>query len=99
MNTTKNIYLAAPLFSEAEQDFNRKLETALKDLGFDVFVPQEDSNDFDAIDLLNHTCLKAGLPQDAWLTGAQMYWFEGQIFKEVEPRGDIEEEKFNSCCK
>ena len=48
MNTTKKIYLAAPLFSEAEQDYNRKLETALKDIGFDVFVPQEDSNDTEA---------------------------------------------------
>lgn len=65
-----------------------------------LLLPQvAPENDFDAIDLLNHTCLKAGLPQDAWLNGAQMYWFEGQIFKEVGPRGDIEEEMFNSCCK
>ncbi|SES64606.1 hypothetical protein SAMN04488587_0301 [Methanococcoides vulcani] len=65
-----------------------------------LLLPQvAPENDFDAIDFLTHTCLKAGLPHDAWLTGAQMYWFEGQIFKEISPRGDIEEEKFNSCCK
>jgi uncharacterized protein (TIGR00296 family) len=65
-----------------------------------LLLPQvAPENDFDAIDFLNHTCLKAGLPHDAWLTGAQVYWFEGQIFKEINPRGDVEEEKFNSCCK
>ncbi|SES64621.1 Nucleoside 2-deoxyribosyltransferase [Methanococcoides vulcani] len=48
MSITKKIYLAAPLFSEAEQGFNKKLETALEELGFSVFVPQEDSNDTEA---------------------------------------------------
>ncbi|MEL4305596.1 TIGR00296 family protein [Methanococcoides sp. LMO-2] len=65
-----------------------------------LLLPQvAPENDFDAIDFLNHTCLKAGLAHDAWLTGAQVYWFEGQIFKEIAPRGEVEEEKFNSCCK
>jgi len=40
----KTVYLAAPLFSEAECDFNRKLKGELKSLGFKVFLPQEDSN-------------------------------------------------------
>jgi nucleoside 2-deoxyribosyltransferase len=40
----KTIYLAAPLFSEAECDFNRKLKNELHSLGFKVFLPQEDSN-------------------------------------------------------
>lgn len=40
----KNVYLAAPLFSEAECDFNRKLRDNIIDLGFRVFLPQEDSN-------------------------------------------------------
>lgn len=39
-----NIYLAAPLFSEAECDFNRKLREELQGIGFNVFLPQEDSN-------------------------------------------------------
>lgn len=40
----KTVYLAAPLFSEAERDFNRKLGEEIKSAGFKVFLPQEDSN-------------------------------------------------------
>ncbi|CAG0963550.1 MAG: Nucleoside 2-deoxyribosyltransferase [Candidatus Methanoperedens nitroreducens] len=40
----KTVYLAAPLFSEAECDFNRKLRDELISAGFTVFLPQEDSN-------------------------------------------------------
>ncbi|MGB8218329.1 MAG: nucleoside 2-deoxyribosyltransferase [Candidatus Methanoperedens sp.] len=40
----KTVYLAAPLFSEAECDFNRKLRDLIIDEGFLVFLPQEDSN-------------------------------------------------------
>ncbi len=36
------LYLAAPLFSEAELAFNRALRDLLKEY-FDVFLPQEDS--------------------------------------------------------
>lgn len=35
------IYLAAPLFSRAEQEYNRNLAAKLKDHLFDVFLPQE----------------------------------------------------------
>ncbi|MGM0771296.1 MAG: nucleoside 2-deoxyribosyltransferase [Halobacteriota archaeon] len=48
MSITKKIYLAAPLFSQAEQEFNRKLGNELEVLGFSVFMPQEDSNDTEA---------------------------------------------------
>ncbi len=40
----KTVYLAAPLFSEAECDFNSKLRDEIKSAGFNVFLPQEDSN-------------------------------------------------------
>ena len=40
----KTVYLAAPLFSEAECDFNRKLRDLIIYEGFLVFLPQEDSN-------------------------------------------------------
>jgi nucleoside 2-deoxyribosyltransferase len=40
----RTVYLAAPLFSEAELDFNRKLRDEIKICGFNVFLPQEDSN-------------------------------------------------------
>ena len=45
MTATKIIYLAAPLFSEAEREFNRKLRDQVIERGFSVFLPQEDSND------------------------------------------------------
>ena len=37
------IYFAAPLFSEAEREFNVKVTKELRDEGFDVFLPQEHS--------------------------------------------------------
>lgn len=40
----RTVYLAAPLFSEAELDFNRMLRDKIKSSGFNVFLPQEDSN-------------------------------------------------------
>ena len=45
MTATKTIYLAAPLFSDAEREFNCKLRDQIVELGFSVFLPQEDSND------------------------------------------------------
>lgn len=48
---------------------------------------------FDEIEFLSETCMKAGLPPDCWLTGAEVYRFEGQIFKEDLPRGEISEVK------
>ena len=41
----KNVYLAAPLFSDAERDFNSKLRDELEGAGMCVFLPQEHSND------------------------------------------------------
>lgn len=46
---------------------------------------------FDSAEFLCQTCMKAGLMPDAWLEGAQVYSFEGQIFEEVEPCGNIRE--------
>jgi nucleoside 2-deoxyribosyltransferase len=37
------IYLAAPLFSQAEREFNAKVTEELRSEGFDVFLPQENS--------------------------------------------------------
>ncbi len=44
---------------------------------------------FDAEEFLSQTCIKSGLPPDAWLTGAAVYSFEGQIFTELKPGGDV----------
>lgn len=60
-----------------------------------LLLPQvAPENDMDEIDFLSHTCLKAGLEPDAWLTGAEVYSFEGQIFSETEPNGEVIEKHF-----
>lgn len=51
----------------------------------------------DSEEFLSETCMKAGLPPDCWLTGAEVYRFEGQIFKEKEPRGKVVEVNIKSC--
>jgi uncharacterized protein (TIGR00296 family) len=41
---------------------------------------------------LDEVCIKAGLPEHAWTHGtASLYKFSSQIFREREPRGDVEE--------
>ncbi|SDF66798.1 Nucleoside 2-deoxyribosyltransferase [Methanolobus vulcani] len=45
MDGKKQIYLAGPLFSQAERDFNVLLRDKLIEMGFSVFLPQEDGND------------------------------------------------------
>ncbi|AKB67354.1 TIGR00296 family protein [Methanosarcina mazei] len=60
-----------------------------------LLLPQvAPENNMDSIDFLSHTCMKAGLSPDAWVKGAEVYCFEGQIFKEKEPDGEVIEEKF-----
>jgi uncharacterized protein (TIGR00296 family) len=60
-----------------------------------LLLPQvAPENNMDSIDFLSHTCMKAGLSPDAWVKGAEVYCFEGQIFKEKEPGGEVIEEKF-----
>lgn len=55
-----------------------------------LLLPQvAPENGFDEVEFLSHTCLKAGLAPDAWRKGAQVYWFEGQVFKESVPHGDV----------
>lgn len=45
MNKKKRIYLAGPLFSHAELEYNHKLRDLLLKKGFSVFLPQEDAED------------------------------------------------------
>src|SRR5579862_1472470 len=41
ISSKKRLYLAGPLFSEAELEFNRNLKAALSNF-FEVYLPQED---------------------------------------------------------
>ncbi len=54
---------------------------------------------FDCTEFLCQTCMKAGLMPDAWLNGAEVYSFEGQIFEEIEPGGEIKEKILSGDCK
>jgi nucleoside 2-deoxyribosyltransferase len=40
----KMVYIAGPLFSQAELDFNEKVDELLRELGYDTFLPQRDGN-------------------------------------------------------
>ncbi len=51
-------------------------------------------NGWDSITFLSYTCLKAGLPPEAWIKyPIKVYRFTTQIFKEVEPNGKVIEVK------
>jgi uncharacterized protein (TIGR00296 family) len=50
---------------------------------------------FDAMDFLSQTCLKAGLPPDAWLDeDTEVQHFEAQIFAEVAPEREVIEKNY-----
>ena len=53
---------------------------------------------FDSTEFLCQTCMKAGLRPDAWLEGAEVYTFSGQIFEETEPCGEIREKILSNGC-
>jgi uncharacterized protein (TIGR00296 family) len=45
---------------------------------------------WDAREFLSQTCVKAGLPPDAWLDGeTAIERFQAEVFEEVEPRGEV----------
>jgi uncharacterized protein (TIGR00296 family) len=47
-------------------------------------------------EFLSHTCMKAGLLPDAWLDkNSKIYKFTGQIFTEIEPKGNITEKNLD----
>jgi uncharacterized protein (TIGR00296 family) len=46
--------------------------------------------EWDAAEFLTNCCLKAGLPPDAWLLDeVQVKTFEGEIFEELTPAGEV----------
>ena len=47
-------------------------------------------------EFISNTCMKAGLMPDAWLSeNTKISRFSGQIFTEIEPRGEIKEKKLD----
>lgn len=57
-------------------------------------VPVEQG--WDKEEFLSHTCMKAGLPPDAWFEKTtKILKFSGQVFTELQPRGEVKEKKLN----
>jgi uncharacterized protein (TIGR00296 family) len=53
-------------------------------------VPVDDGRNWDVKTFLEHTCMKAWLPTDSWKNKeTKIYKFEGKIFEEVKPHGEI----------
>jgi uncharacterized protein (TIGR00296 family) len=54
--------------------------------------------EFDSVDFLCQTCLKAGLPPDSWIDEeTEVLYFEGQVFSEVAPGGEVVEKDLEPC--
>jgi uncharacterized protein len=55
---------------------------------------------FDSMEFLSQTCLKAGLPADAWIDqDTEVLHFQAQIFAEVAPEREILEKSYaDSSC-
>ena len=50
---------------------------------------------FDSLEFLSQTCVKAGLPPDAWLDEeTEVQHFEAQIFAEIAPEREVFEKSF-----
>ena len=48
------VYLAAPLFSEAERDYNERIAGLLRNIFFDVYLPQDVGDDTSSRTLTQH---------------------------------------------
>jgi uncharacterized protein (TIGR00296 family) len=60
-------------------------------------VPVEQG--WDVEEFLRHTCWKAGLPLEAWKDGKTRFQaFTGQVFSEMEPRGDVVAKTLGDQC-
>jgi len=54
--------------------------------------------EFDPTEFLCQTCLKAGLPPDSWIDEeTEVLFFEGQVFSEVAPGGEVVERDICKC--
>jgi hypothetical protein len=53
--------------------------------------------EWDGTDFLTNCCLKAGLPADSWLLNeVTVKVFEGEIFEETEPAGEVKKRSFGA---
>jgi uncharacterized protein (TIGR00296 family) len=85
------------------QDYNDKIKIGRDGLIVEkgyfkgLLLPQVPiEQDWDIKEFLAQTCIKAGLPLDSWIDkDTKIYQFNGQIFNEVTPNGEVREKKIN----
>ncbi len=59
-------------------------------------VPVEQG--WDKKEFLSGTCMKAGMMPDCWYDAkTKIYKFEGKIFSETKPKGEVEEKTIKAC--
>lgn len=88
---------AKPIELPEKIEIGRDGLIVMKGMNSGLLLPQVAvEHGFDPAEFLCQTCMKAGLMPDAWCSGAEVYSFEGQIFEEIEPGGEIKEKDIKS---
>ena len=108
-NELNNLVFEVTVLSDAEEISTSSPEEIIQEvkIGRDGLMIEKDSQsglllpqvpveyNWDVVDFLNHTCHKAGLPNGSWKDkDTKISKFQGIIFREILPNGEIIREKF-----
>ena len=108
-NELNNLVFEVTVLSDAEEISTSSPEEIIQEvkIGRDGLMIEKDSQsglllpqvpveyNWDVVDFLNHTCHKAGLPNGSWKDkDTKISKFQGIIFRETLPNGEIVREKF-----
>ena len=108
-NELNNLVFEVTVLSDAEEISTSSPEEIIQEvkIGRDGLIIEKDSQsglllpqvpveyNWNVIDFLNHTCHKAGLPNGSWKDkDTKISKFQGIIFREILPNGEIVREKF-----
>jgi len=75
-----------PIGGPADIEIGRHGVLVARDRRRGLLLPQVATEwKWDALTLLTQTCRKAGLPADAWKSGAEVWRFEAEVFGELLP--------------
>ena len=91
----KLLVVSDPIFYSKQIKIGRDGLIAKRGHASGLLLPQVPvEQKWGADEFLEHTCMKAGLMNNAYLKpGFELYKFEAQIFTEIEPRGKISSRK------
>ena len=108
-NELNNLVFEVTVLSDAEEISTSSPEEIIQEvkIGRDGLIIEKDSQsglllpqvpveyNWNVVDFLNHTCHKAGLPNGSWKDkDTKISKFQGIIFREILPNGEIVREKF-----